>query len=84
MRLIPTLKLLYKYRQMRIALKNTSNISIEYRQHIQKLQQLRHRLLRLREKPGAATIAIDMELNIVRTELHTLYAQMRMINHRET
>lgn len=55
----------------------------EYQQHIQMLQQLRHHLLRRREKPGAATIAIDMELNIVRTELHAMYAQMRILGHRE-
>ena len=55
----------------------------EYHQHIQRLQQLRHRLLRRREKLGAATTAIDMELNIVRTELHAIYAQMRILDQRE-
>lgn len=44
-------------------------------QRINELQQLRHRLLNRREQRGATIVSIDMELNVVRSELHALYAQ---------
>ncbi|MBU2761790.1 hypothetical protein [Acidithiobacillus sulfurivorans] len=46
-------------------------------QRINELQQLRHRLLSRREQRGAATATIDMELNVVRSELQALYALQR-------
>lgn len=48
------------------------------RQHqIDTLQQLRHHLLlrRQTEKSGSVKVAIDIQLNMVRNELHALYAQ---------
>jgi septation ring formation regulator EzrA len=46
-------------------------------QRINELQQLRHRLLSRREQRGAAISSIDMELNVVRSELQALYALQR-------
>lgn len=46
-------------------------------QRINELQQLRHRLLSRREQRGAPTATIDMELNVVRSELQALYALQR-------
>lgn len=43
---------------------------------IDALQQLRHRLLRERETAsGHTVVVIDMQLNMVRSELHALYAK---------
>ncbi len=40
---------------------------------ITQLQNHRHALLHRREERGAAVVAIDMELNVVRSELHAMY-----------
>ena len=40
---------------------------------IRQLQNHRHALLRRREERGAAEASIDMELNVVRSELQALY-----------
>lgn len=46
-------------------------------QRIQELQNYRHTLLDRRTQRGAAVASIDMELNVVRSELQALYAQHR-------
>lgn len=40
---------------------------------IHQLQNRRHALLNRREERGAAIVSIDMELNVVRSELQALY-----------
>ena len=49
----------------------------ERQAHIQELQNRRHELLHLREERGAPVTSIDMELNVVRSELQAIYAQRR-------
>lgn len=44
---------------------------------IKELQISRHELLEKRDKPGASISTIDIQLNIVRGELHALYAELR-------
>jgi hypothetical protein len=51
--------------------------AIKYQQRIDELQQRRHVLLARREQRGAPVIGIDMELNVVRSELQALYALHR-------
>ena len=46
----------------------------EWQAHIQELQNRRHQLLHLREERGAPVTSIDMELNVVRSELQAIYA----------
>jgi hypothetical protein len=49
------------------------------RQHrINDLKNLRHVLLQRREQRGAAVASIDMELNVVRSELQAIYALHRL------
>jgi hypothetical protein len=50
----------------------------EYRHRIQELQSRRHALLKEREQRGAAVTTIDMQLNVVRSELQAIYATQRM------
>lgn len=45
---------------------------------IHQLHNHRHALLRSRDERGAAVVAIDMELNVVRSELQALYALHRL------
>lgn len=45
---------------------------------IHHLQNRRHALLNRREERGAAIVSIDMELNVVRSELQALYEIGRM------
>ncbi|MBU2741821.1 hypothetical protein RIE95_09585 [Acidithiobacillus thiooxidans] len=47
--------------------------------HIQKLQQTRHRLLNLRKNCGDDTVTIDLQLQVVRSTLHALYARQRRL-----
>ncbi|WP_414039138.1 hypothetical protein ACJU26_07850 [Acidithiobacillus sp. M4-SHS-6] len=49
----------------------------ERQARIQTLQNRRHQLLHLREERGAPVASIDMELNVVRSELQALYAMRR-------
>ena len=49
-------------------------------ERIQHLQTRRHFLLDRRNERGAAVVTLDMELNIVRSELLALYEIQR--NHR--
>lgn len=46
-------------------------------QRINELQKLRHDLLNRREQSGSKITSIDMELNVVRSELQALYEQRR-------
>ena len=46
-------------------------------ERIQHLQSRRHLLLDRRNERGAAIAALDMELNVVRSELHVLYQMQR-------
>lgn len=52
----------------------------EWQAHIQELQNRRHQLLHLREERGAPVTSIDMELNVVRSELQAIYALHRHQN----
>jgi hypothetical protein len=45
---------------------------------ITQLQNHRHALLYRRDERGAAVASIDMELNVVRSELQALYALHRL------
>ena len=45
---------------------------------IHQLQNRRHALLQKRDTRGAPTASIDMELNVVRSELQALYEVGRM------
>ena len=45
---------------------------------ISQLQNRRHALLHRREERGAAVASIDMELNVVRSELQALYEAGRV------
>ena len=49
----------------------------ERQERIQSLQKLRHHLLHRREERGAPVASIDMELNVVRSELQAIYALRR-------
>ena len=51
---------------------------IDRQARITELQNHRHALLRRREEWGAAVVTIDMELNVVRSELQALYALHRL------
>ena len=51
---------------------------IDRQARITELQNHRHALLRRREEWGAAVVTIDMELNVVRSELQALYEVGRM------
>ncbi len=51
--------------------------ALEYQRRIHALQQLRHHLLSCRENDKMHQRSIDMQLNVVRSELHALYTQMR-------
>ena len=46
---------------------------------IHQLHNHRHALLRSRDERGAAVVAIDMELNVVRSELQALYEVGRRV-----
>lgn len=46
----------------------------KYHLRIDELQKARHQLLSRRIEKGAAVITIDMQLNVVRSELLALYA----------
>ena len=46
---------------------------------IHQLHNHRHALLYRREERGAAVVAIDMELNVVRSELQALYEVGRVL-----
>ncbi|WP_291522251.1 hypothetical protein [Acidithiobacillus sp.] len=46
---------------------------------ISQLQNHRHALLRRREERDAAVASIDMELNVVRSELQALYEAGRVL-----
>lgn len=46
-------------------------------QRINELQKLRHDLLNRREQSGSKITSIDIELNVVRSELQALYEQRR-------
>lgn len=46
---------------------------------ISQLQNHRHALLRRREERNAAVASIDMELNVVRSELQALYEAGRVL-----
>ena len=46
---------------------------------IHQLHNHRHALLHSREERGAAVVAIDMELNVVRSELQALYEVGRRV-----
>ena len=41
--------------------------------HVSQLQNHRHALLQQRDRRGAPIASIDMELNVVRSELHAFY-----------
>ncbi|WP_414039280.1 hypothetical protein ACJU26_08615 [Acidithiobacillus sp. M4-SHS-6] len=49
----------------------------ERQARIQALQNRRHQLLHRREEREAPIVSIDMELNVVRSELQALYAMRR-------
>ncbi len=51
---------------------------IDRQARIRQLQNHRHALLRRREERGALIASIDMELNVVRSELQALYALHRL------
>ena len=51
---------------------------IDRQARITELQNHRHALLRRREEWGAAVVTIDMELNVVRSELQALYQAGRL------
>ena len=51
----------------------------DHQARIHHLQNRRHALLQQRDGRGALTASIDMELNVVRSELQALYA----IGHRQ-
>lgn len=48
-----------------------------YEARIQKLHDHRHALLERRKQRGESALSIDMELDVVRSELIALYAQHR-------
>jgi len=48
--------------------------NLDYQRRINDLQKRRHTLLQRREVRGALVVSIDMELNVVRSELQALYA----------
>ena len=48
---------------------------------IRQLQNHRHVLLQQRDKRGAPIASIDMELNVVRSELQALYEAGRVLQH---
>ncbi len=48
-----------------------------YQKRIEQLQKKRHELLDSRQKTEVSVACIDMELNVVRTELQSIYAMRR-------
>ena len=58
-------------------MRDTMN-EIDRQARIHHLQNRRHALLNRREERGAAIVSIDMELNVVRSELQALYEIGRM------
>ena len=48
--------------------------NFDYQRRINDLQRRRHALLQRREVCGALVVSVDMELNVVRSELQALYA----------
>lgn len=48
--------------------------NLDYQRRINDLQRRRHTLLQRREVRGTLVVSIDMELNVVRSELQALYA----------
>ena len=50
------------------------NDELDHQNRINALQRRRHVLLQHREVRGALVVSIDMELNVVRSELQALYA----------
>ena len=51
--------------------------NFDYQRRINDLQRRRHALLQRREVRGALVVSIDMELNVVRSELQALYTERR-------
>ena len=51
--------------------------NLYYQHRINDLQRQRHALLQRREVRGALVVSIDMELNVVRSELQAIYAVRR-------
>jgi hypothetical protein len=47
---------------------------VDCQNRINELQRRRHALLQRREVRGTLVVSIDMELNVVRSELQALYA----------
>ena len=51
--------------------------NLDHQHRINDLQRRRHALLQRREARGALVVSIDMELNVVRSELQALYTERR-------